>query len=112
MEDLKKIFDSRKNGKDDFCRESKKMLSDAVEKNMKSVMIGSLAAIEEELGFLWSHNENTELSPEQVIVKQKFQQARTKILDNGNKYIRQSKEELDKYSIVLECYKVVLPVVQ
>lgn len=112
MDDLRKIFEARKSGKKDFCSESKEVLYNNLEKYLKSVMIGSLAAIEEEIGHWWSHNESVELTPEQEKIKDDYGKARKKILDNGNKYLRQIKNELDNYSIILESYKVTLPIIK
>lgn len=49
-------------------------------------MIGSIAAIEDKLGYLWENDND---------IKEKFNEVRKIILDLGNKQIRLFREEKD-----------------
>lgn len=80
-------------------------------KAMQTTMIGSLDAIEKNLGFLWSHNQyNEDLSEEQKYLKECYEKTRDKILDNGNTQIRILEAEFTSYEIDSKNVNVNLPI--
>src|SRR3990167_4510701 len=81
--------------------DSKARLEVIVNKKMTTTMIGALAAIEENFGFLWDGN-----STESLHMKQVFEKVRKKILDNGNDQIKAVKEEFKLYDIVWLRYQM------
>jgi len=68
---------------------SKESLYKSCEKNIKTTMIGALAAIEEEL----------KVELEGVEFQNKFAIIRQRILDNGNRQLRLLDNELERYRI-------------
>lgn len=77
---------------------SKKKLNTAVSKRVKTTMIGALATIEENFGFLWE-GENGKRTKEQEQLYNLFQETRSAILDKGNDQIRQIEKDLDAFNI-------------
>ena len=78
---------------------SKKRLLNNIEKKFNTTTIGSLAIIEEELGFLWGHGvPYNELTEEEKELREIWKTVRTRILDLGNSNLRASQSELSQYS--------------
>lgn len=78
---------------------SKKRLLNNIESKFKTTMIGSLAIIEEELGFLWGHGLHpSELTEDEKEIKERWKVARNRILDSGNSNLRATQNELSQYS--------------
>jgi len=71
---------------------------------IKTTMIGAIASIEENLGFLLdeegSDQDNREL----------FNKLRSEILDKGNQQIRNLSKEFKLYDISMKRYQYILPV--
>lgn len=61
-------------------------------------MIGAIARIEQNFGFLWGHDKdpNQPLTPEEEDFADRWEFLRNDILNYGNKQIRQVKEDLHK----------------
>lgn len=79
---------------------SRDSLFKSCKKSMQTTMIGSLDAIEKNLGFLWGHSQyGEELSDEQKYLKECYEKTRDKILDNGNTQIRILEAEFTSYEI-------------
>lgn len=76
----------------------KDKLQNEITKNLKTVMIGAIAAIEEKFGILWGHGKNA-LGPNEQRLYELFLDLRKTILDNGNTQIRVCKQTLDEYEI-------------
>lgn len=81
---LDKIKEARKQKYLDICR---KRLSNIAETKLKTAFIGSLDAFEKEFGDLWGRNELNK-TKEQQEWYDKWQSARTNVLNNGNNQLR------------------------
>jgi hypothetical protein len=77
---------------------------------MQTINIGDIATVEKHLGFLWGHKEYRELSPDEQVIKEKWELCRKEMLDKGNKQIRNTKEEIELYTIEWNRYQLTLPV--
>jgi hypothetical protein len=73
-----------------------------VERRIQTTMIGALARIEQNLGFLWGHNkdESTPLTSQEEEFADIWEYLRNDILNYGNKQIRQLKDDFHKYGDV------------
>ena len=80
------------------------------EKCIRTTMIGSLDAIEKKFGFLWGFESSEELTEEQKILKEMYDEVRALILDKGNNQIRFLKNEFTDYEINRKKYHINLPV--
>lgn len=95
-----------------YKEDSKKRLTDILASKMKTIMIGALAAFEEQFGFLWSHDDRGKpLTKEEQELKDRFNEARKQILDLGNTQIRNAKTEIEMYEVEWQRYKLTLPVI-
>ena len=72
-------------------------------------MIGALSSIEEHFSFLWTPTQG-EMTPEQQIMFDTFQNVRSEILDKGNTQSRNVDAELSQYDIKWLRYNAVIPV--
>ena len=82
-------------------------------KKIQTVMIGSLAAFEDNFGYLWGHGKpERDLSEQELIFRQElWEPVRATILHNGNNQIRLVTDELKHYSgIQWDKYKTQLVV--
>lgn len=61
-------------------------------------MIGAIAAIEEEFGFLFGHGKSS-LTKEEREIDNYFRAVRKKILDLGNDQIKRLDDDLEGYSV-------------
>ena len=68
----------------------------AIEKRFQTTTIGSLARIENYLGFTWGHNKDM-ISIEQSDNRQVWQDLREDILDHGNYQMRAALTDLRKF---------------
>ena len=73
-------------------------------------MIGALSTIESSLGFLWGHESNEPLTPEQEHMKVLYEEIRSEILDKGNAQIRNLEAKLAYYDITWLRYHLNLPI--
>lgn len=87
-----------------FEESSKDRLFAIVEKKIKTTMIGSLAAIEKRLKFLWEDGENA------LDFKVLYDSIREEILNIGNTQIRNVEKELEQYKVEWKRYTLNLPV--
>lgn len=103
---LKSIADDNKKRNEQRYREvSKKKLSDSIATKMRTIMIGALAKMEEEMGGLWGNNHDKPLSKFEQEMYDRWQNIRTHILDLGNNNIRAVEQELTQYNMTWERYK-------
>jgi hypothetical protein len=86
--------------KETYEESSKKRLLTITSKKIDTTMIGAINAIEKEFV--------KELSDPDFY--DKFQQVRSKILDNGNNQKRNLAEEFEQYDIHWNRYTIVMPV--
>jgi hypothetical protein len=92
-----------KDGK--YKDKSKKRLSNIISTKIKTSFIGSISACENQLGFLWGHGkEESELTENEIAMKDIWENIRAKILDNGNSQLRAAINELNYYSIDWDRY--------
>ena len=92
------IFVTRNKHK--FNESSKHRLMKNIEKKFQTTMIGSLACFEEMFGELWGHGTPREdLTPEELYWREKWDNARTEVLNNGNNQLRATTEEISEYTL-------------
>tara|TARA_Y100000004_G_scaffold136793_1_gene154955 strand:- start:2161 stop:2547 length:387 start_codon:yes stop_codon:yes gene_type:complete len=113
-EGFKNLIRSSKNYKEEkeqkYKVNSKDRLFKIASKKIKTTMIGALSTLEENLGFLWGHESDKDISPEQQHMKTIFEQVRSDILDKGNTQIRNLEAEFNYYDITWLRFQVDLPV--
>ena len=113
-EGFKNLIHSSKNYKEEkeqkYKVNSKDRLFKIASKKIKTTMIGALSTLEENLGFLWGHESDEDISPEQQHMKTIFEQVRSDILDKGNTQIRNLEAEFNYYDITWLRFQVDLPV--
>lgn len=93
-----------------YKESSKDRLNKIAEKKLRTAFIGALAKFEESFGFLWGHEQETELSPEQIQMAELWDHCRTEVLNNGNNQIRALKKEVDNQTISWDRHSMTLPV--
>ena len=93
-----------------YRTDSRDRLSKILKKKIETTMIGALSTIEKYFGFLWGHEGNGELTPEQTHMKEQFDEVRAEILDRGNNQIRNLEAEFTNYDISWLRYRMTLPV--
>lgn len=89
---------------------SKTRLKKEIKKRIQTTMIGSLSSVEKYFGFLWGENLESELTKEQMRMREIFEEMRTEILDKGNSQIRNSDSEIENYEVVWTKYHINLPI--
>lgn len=94
-----------------YKESSKDRLQKIINKKMQTIMIGALASIEANLGFLWAHNERRKLTPEEQHMKDLYEKIRKEILDKGNAQGRNLATELEQYNVEWLRYQLTLPVI-
>ena len=113
-EGFKNLIRSSKNYKEEkeqkYKVNSKDRLFKIASKKIKTTMIGALSTLEENLGFLWGHESDEDISPEQQHMKTIFEQVRSDILDKCNTQIRNLEAEFNYYDITWLRFQVDLPV--
>lgn len=98
--DLKRKMSEEKRANDERYKQySKDRLCKNIAGKIRTTMIGSLAIIEQELGYLWGLNEDRRLTPEEEEMLIIWEDIRTRILDLGNNNIRMAEEEIDSYTL-------------
>ncbi len=74
-------------------------LSTSLNKRMKTIMIGALAAFEDSFGPLWGQDKSiSELTDKETKFRELWDQTRTNILNKGNNQARLATEELGEYT--------------
>lgn len=68
----------------------------SMETKFKTIMIGSLARIEDHFGFLWGHNKNN-LTDKEKEFRELWEDLRTEILNHGNFHMRNAIEDMFEY---------------
>jgi hypothetical protein len=105
MRRVAQLRDEETAGRENRRREeSKYKLKNIIEKKFKTTFIGALSCFEEEFGFLWGHGKQDE------DLKERWERARTKILNNGNNQARAVLNELQQYLVNWQGYTMNLPV--
>jgi len=88
--------------------DDKERLIKQIETKMKTVMVGSLVVLEEELSELFNLDK-TELTEQEAYYREIYNIIRKRIFDNGNNEINKVKELVRHYQI--KSNKITLPVV-
>ena len=71
-----------------------------IKKKFDTTIIGSLAAFEEEFGYLWGHGKHySELTDQESEFRDMWNEVRSKILDNGNFNLRSAQSEISQYTL-------------
>jgi hypothetical protein len=119
MEDLhntmRRVSALRKDEESDrqkrLAKRSKDKLAQIVEKKFKTTFIGALSCFEELFGFLWGQGKpENQLTEREKEMYDRWQQCRTKILNNGNNQARAVLNELQQYMINWQGYSMNLQV--
>ena len=71
-------------------------LIDSIERRFKTTIIGSLARVEDHLGFVWGHDQDM-ISIDQSDNRQIWQDLREDILDHGNYQLRATLTDIRKF---------------
>ncbi len=112
-EGFKNLIRSSKNYKEEkdkrYKSSSKERLFTISSKKIKTTMIGALSTLEAHFGFLWGHDADEPLTPEQEHMKTIFEQVRSDILDKGNTQIRNLEAEFNYYDITWLRFQMSLP---
>lgn len=102
---------SENNKAKEYKDSSKDRLTKIIDTKIRTVMIGALASIEENIGFLWAHNEKRKLTSEEQDMKNLYEKIRKEILDKGNTQSRNLHTEIEQYNIEWLRYNLSLPVI-
>lgn len=88
-----------------YQESSKKKLMGNIKKKFDTTIIGSLAVFEEAFGHLWGHDVDPDKRTiEQSVMAEQWQEARSKILDNGNSNLRAAQNEISNYTLSFNRY--------
>lgn len=113
-DDYNKLLTQRRNldteRETEYNEVSKDRLLTICQKKMKTIMIGSLAAIEEKFKPYWTPEPGQKMTNEQMLLQKLYGEIRQDILDKGNTHIRNIEEEFDQYKIEWKRYNLQLPV--
>ena len=98
---MKKLHDTVKQQNEQVYKEnSKRRLMSNVNKKFQTTMIGALAQFEDLFGDLWGvDKESEERTKRENDLFDKWQIARTAILNNGNNQARAAMDEMNQYTI-------------
>jgi hypothetical protein len=80
-----------------YKEQSKQNLRKSVSIKIRTTMIGALSVFEDYFGYLWGHEQETPLNPNQLKFRQMWEDARAEILDKGNSNLRGAEEEISNY---------------
>ena len=109
-DELVRQSDKFKQDKEQRYKEvSKDRLLKISTKKIHTTMIGALSSLEKQFGFLWGHDQDGEMSPEQQHMKDLYEEVRSEILDKGNNQIRNLETEFNYYDINWLRYRMVIP---
>ena len=110
-DDLIRSSRKYKTTKEDKYKEtSKDRLYKISKKKVETTMIGALSSIEKHFGFLWGHESQEDLSPEEQHIKYIYDEVRSEILDKGNNQIRNLESEISQYEVKWLRYHMSLPI--
>jgi transcription termination factor Rho len=105
MEDFK---DYKQIKEEKYKQDSRDRLGKILKKKVETTMIGALASVEQNFGFLW--NAGGEMTPEQEKMYDLYQKIRSEILDKGNSQARNIDVELSQYEVKWLRYSITIPV--
>ena len=98
---LRRLADYRQQFRDQTANQYRSQSRDQLKKHittkLRTTMIGSVAAVEEALGWLWNHGRpRTDIEAHHWDL---WQDLRTRLLNLGNSQIRAALQELDQYEV-------------
>lgn len=71
---------------------------DILTKRFQTTMIGALFEFEENFGYLWGlEKEDHELTKQELYFREKWNDTRNRVLNNGNNQLRKCLSDLKKY---------------
>lgn len=85
-------------------------LRSQLDKSLRTTMIGAVASVEKHFGYLWGHDSDHELTPQELEFKELFENLRTEILDKGNSQIRGLIPIINGFEISKKTYHYNIPV--
>lgn len=94
-EPVKTVENNKKKEDEDYKKQSKDRLEKIVSKKITTTMIGALNAFEEQFADMWIDD---------LELRDKWMEARGKVLDIGNKQIKDLKEEFKQYTMNWDRY--------
>jgi hypothetical protein len=101
---LKQKSDYKAQRSDQYKVDSRDRLSKILRKKIETTMIGALSSIE-------NSKEESELTEDQVFMKDLYQKIRSEILDKGNTQARNVDAELAQYDVKWLKYSIKIPVI-
>jgi hypothetical protein len=78
-------------------KNNRKGIINQISKRFQTTIIGSLARVEDNFGYLWGHNSNEELTEKQQEFADLWEYTRTSILNHGNNQMREAIDEVIDY---------------
>ena len=90
----------RKANEERFENHSKETLKRNIKTKIKTTMIGAISKFEEVFGSLWGHGlDESELTEDQYLCRERWNYVRTEILNNGNNQSRGAMAEIDQNTV-------------
>ena len=94
-----------------FLDESRKRLDKIMSQKMRTTFIGAIAVFEEVFGFLWGHGEaDHDITEQQQMMKDLWEEARTRILNKSNNQLRAVRSELNNHIVSWNRHHMEFPV--
>ena len=78
-------------------KNNRKGIINQISKRFQTTIIGSLARVEDNFGYLWGHNSGKELTEKQQEFADLWEYTRTSILNHGNNQMREAIDEVIDY---------------
>lgn len=112
--DFRKLLEEQKRNKEQkqkqYEEDSRERLLKIGTKQIRTTMIGALAAIEKKFGSLWKHGD-TPQTPQEKVFRELYEELRKEVLDKGNQQIHNFTQEIQQYRVSWNRYSISLPVV-
>lgn len=112
--DFRRLLEEQKKNKEQkqkqYEEDSKNRLFKIGTKQIRTTMIGALAAIENKFGHLWNHG-NVPQTEQEEMFRELYDELRKDVLDKGNQQIHNFTQEIQQYQISWNRYSISLPVV-
>lgn len=89
--------------------DSKMRLMTILEKKIKTSFIGAISQFESHFGALWGHGKlEHQLTEQEKLWRERWNIARTQILNNGNNQVRAVQQELSEYTMRWDAHSITL----
>jgi hypothetical protein len=76
--------------------QNKRQILKAAETRFKTIMIGSIARVEDYFGYLWAHGKDTPTERQEEF-RALWDELRNEILNHGNFHIRKGLDEIEEW---------------